>query len=77
MIHAHIDETKTVPLWAALGAPLLGVPLMVAALALVAPTTTGADGAETGGTDPVEVVQPVEQAADVREDCVGPLTQSG
>ena len=31
------DETKTLPLWAALGAPVIGVPLMVGLLALAAP----------------------------------------
>ena len=37
MIHAHIDEKRAVPAWAAIGAPLIGVPLMVALLALTAP----------------------------------------
>ena len=34
MIHAHIDKEKAIPLWALIGAPLVGVPLMVALLAL-------------------------------------------
>ena len=37
MINTHISERREVPLWAVLGAPLIGVPLMVALLALTAP----------------------------------------
>lgn len=37
MIQAHIDNKRSVPLWAIVGAPLIGVPLMVALLALAAP----------------------------------------
>jgi hypothetical protein len=38
MIHAHIDKSRAVPAWAALGAPLIGIPLMVALLALAGPS---------------------------------------
>lgn len=34
MIQAHMNEQSAVPWWAAFGAPLLGVPLLVALLAL-------------------------------------------
>ena len=34
MIHAHIDNRSAVPWWAAFGAPLIGVPILVALLAL-------------------------------------------
>ena len=34
MIHAHIDKRSAVPWWAAFGAPLIGVPILVALLAL-------------------------------------------
>ncbi len=34
MIHTHINKEKAVPLWAVIGVPLVGVPLMVALLAL-------------------------------------------
>lgn len=37
MIHAHIDRESAIPWWAAFGAPLLVVPLMVALLAIWAP----------------------------------------
>ncbi len=38
MIHAHIDKSRAIPAWAALGAPLIGIPLMVALLALAGPS---------------------------------------
>lgn len=34
MIQAHMNEQSAVPWWAAFGAPLIGVPLLVALLAL-------------------------------------------
>lgn len=34
MIKAHMDKKSAVPWWAAFGAPLLGVPLLVGLLAL-------------------------------------------
>ncbi len=34
MIRTHINKEKAVPLWAVIGVPLVGVPLMVALLAL-------------------------------------------
>jgi hypothetical protein len=37
MINAHVDNRSAVPWWAAFGAPLLGVPLLVILLALGAP----------------------------------------
>lgn len=37
MTYAQINKKRTVPWWAMFGAPLVGVPLVVAALALVAP----------------------------------------
>jgi hypothetical protein len=33
MMKAHIDKASAVPWWAAFGAPLLGVPMLVALLA--------------------------------------------
>lgn len=57
MIHAHITTRRAVPLWAAIGAPLLGVPIMVALLALAAPpaTGTGEQEANTITTEQLEV----------------------
>jgi hypothetical protein len=37
MINAHINEKEGAPWWVAIGAPLVGVPLMVALLALASP----------------------------------------
>jgi len=70
MIHARMDTEKTVPLWAAIGAPLLGVPLMVALLALAAPAGTAPAGEPDGGikTEQVEV-QAVDQTIDAPSNC--------
>ncbi len=50
MIHAHIDRESAIPLWAAFGAPLLIVPLMVALLAIWSPrhAERGVVGSEVG-----------------------------
>ena len=56
MIHAHIAKEKAVPMWAALGVPLIGIPLMVALLALTAPVG-GAPTAEPKATVQVERVE--------------------
>ncbi len=51
MLNTYINERREVPLWAALGAPLIGVPLMVALLALTAPKQeTRVDAPEAGVT---------------------------
>ncbi len=38
MIQARRPNRKSIPWWAALGAPLIGIPLLVALVALTAPT---------------------------------------
>ncbi|MDH5588815.1 MAG: hypothetical protein OEZ65_07365 [Gemmatimonadota bacterium] len=68
MIHAHIDTRHDIPWWAAFGAPLLVVPLIVAALALWAPSDgEGWSGEET--SQPVEV-QPSMDVVDLPPDYV-------
>lgn len=56
MIHAHIRRGRPVPTWAVFGAPLVGVPLMVALLAVVAPERH-AVGAEPETESTVEGVE--------------------
>ena len=51
MLNTHLSERREAPLWAVLGAPLIGVPLMVALLALTAPKQgTRVDAPEAGAT---------------------------
>ncbi len=58
MIHAHIDRESGIPWWAAFGAPLLVVPLMVALLAIWAPRHGAGDTVVSSGSGaPVEQLQ--------------------
>jgi hypothetical protein len=61
MIQAHINEERAAPLWAAVGVPLLGVPLMVALLALFAPGAH-APSPEEGSSGVSEHVVDVQSA---------------
>ncbi|MDA0329883.1 MAG: hypothetical protein O2958_12860 [Gemmatimonadetes bacterium] len=66
MIQAHIDNKKSVPLWAIVGAPLIGVPLMVALLALTTPAGVPEATDIEAGIEIEQVdVQSVEQTIDV------------
>jgi hypothetical protein len=56
MIHAHIDKKRAVPAWAAVGAPLIGIPLMVALLAIAGPS----DRERLGAQDAVLSTETVE-----------------
>ncbi len=63
MLSTHISKKREVPLWAALGAPLIGVPLMVALLALTAPKQeTPVDAPEAGVTTEQVEDQAVDHA---------------
>ena len=77
MINPHISERRAVPIWAALGAPLIGVPLMVALLALVAPAQRPAGELDEGYRAEWIEVQPVDRSFDVRSDCGTPSPRRG
>jgi hypothetical protein len=69
MIRTHVKRERAVPLWAAVGAPLLGVPLMVALLSLVAPAQDApATEPEASHTTEQVEVQPVDRTIGTDED---------
>lgn len=67
MINAHISKKNTVPWWAVIGAPLVGVPLIVGVLALAAPEreATGADTDPDFAVEQVEL-EPVDSSPEAR-----------
>ena len=70
MLNTHISERREVPLWAAIGAPAIGVPLMVALLALTAPKhETAVDGAEAGATTEQVERQAIDDASGLAAHC--------
>ena len=56
MTHMNLKKERTPPLWAVLGAPLIGVPIMVGLLALAAPNSNG----PTTEPVPAVVTEPVD-----------------
>lgn len=64
MIRNHIDEKRIAPAWAIVGAPLVGIPVLVALLALASPGTPATDQ-DTGSVVSSEYVG--EAAAPVDE----------
>ena len=61
MIKANLNTDRSVPWWAVIGAPLVGVPLIVALLALTAPEQKVSGEPEAVTTEQVEL-QTVDQA---------------
>jgi hypothetical protein len=77
MIHARIERGKAVPIWAALGAPLIGVPLMVALLALSAPADRVPSGEPQADMETAQMgVCTVDQAVDLHTDGLEQQLQS-
>ncbi len=71
MLNTHMGERGDVPFWAAIGAPLVGVPLMVALLALTAPKQeTPVDGPEAGATTEHVADQAVGHVAGLAADYI-------
>jgi hypothetical protein len=69
-MNAHIDDKRPVPLWAALGAPLVGIPLMVAILAVAAPSNaTGTVEPEAGSQTEQMEASVADWAVDSGADC--------
>ena len=69
MLNTHMTKEREVPLWA-IGAPAIGVPLMVALLALTAPMhETPVDGADLGATTEQVERQAVDHPSGLPADC--------
>jgi hypothetical protein len=76
MLNTHMSKERELPLWA-IGAPAIGIPLMVALLALTAPKyERPVDGADLGApTEQVER-QAAHQASSLPSDCIEPPSSS-
>ena len=72
MSNTHLIKERRLPLWA-IGSTAIGVPLMVALLALVAPKGgIQGDGMESGATTEWVENQSVDRASRVSYDCTVP-----
>ncbi|HIF22751.1 MAG TPA: hypothetical protein EYQ27_12815 [Gemmatimonadetes bacterium] len=68
MMQPHINEKKGVPWWAAIGAPLIGVPIMVALLTLASPSENPPEvGSRSELVEP-QVVRPAVLEAEYFEE---------
>lgn len=61
MIQRQLDNRQPVPWWAAIGAPLVGVPLLVGLLALASPKADTSGEIDSAVTVEQIDLQPVEQ----------------
>ena len=76
MLNTHLTNDGEVPWWA-IGAPAIGVPLMVALLALTAPKQeTPVDGTDLGATTEQVERQAVDHALSVPAHCTGQPSNS-
>ncbi len=76
MINAHISEKKGAPWWAAIGAPLVGVPLMVALLTLAAPQEDAPVGEPEIGVRTEQVEPQVVHPTEFEAECIEQNQQS-
>ncbi|MDX1645938.1 MAG: hypothetical protein R3304_02245 [Longimicrobiales bacterium] len=73
MINPRMKSSSAAPAWVVLGAPLLGVPLLVGLLALAAP----GNGPAEVDDEPVVTIETVEDVAGIRPvSCPGPTPES-
>ena len=76
MLNTRMTKDREIPLWA-IGAPAIGVPLMVALLALTAPKhETPVDGADPGATTEQVERQAADHAFGVPSDCTEQTSSS-
>ncbi len=76
MINAHIDQKRGAPWWAAIVAPLVGVPVMVALLALASPQEEGPVGEADVGVRTEKVEPQVMHPTELEGECVEQHRQS-
>ena len=77
MINTHINQKKGAPWWAAVGAPLVGVSLMVALLALASPKEKAPVGEADTGVRAEQVEPQVVHPAELEAEYVHVLFDAG
>lgn len=60
MINAHMKNRESAPVWAILGAPLLGIPLLIALLALAHPRAEATE-ADTESMVTIEQIEQIDE----------------